>query len=248
MSEEIVDPLTTTAQHSNTPIHPNLTTPKTKNPTLSQTTIQSTVKYSVAQKYSQIDYQTIRLRTKPSYKQRTSHRNNFAEHNYNYVNRSKTPKSFNMNFQTYSISQSQNIPQSTSNSVNFNNQPRSTQDRSENYPFFQQNKNNTNKYYTRNQPSYYTANSSSDDEEYYNQNHQRFYTIQRPRSYSIDQPDIFEPYTRDEQARQPRNNPKSYNNIFQPQNPVNTQSYQPNQLHSEIPLPYYLQQYKVTKS
>ena len=165
------------------------------------------------------------------------------------MNRSKTPKSFNMNIQTHSISQSQNIPQSTSNSVDFNNQPRSTQDRSENYPFFQQNKNNTNKYYTRNQPSYYTANSSpSDDEEYYNQNHQRFYTSQRPRSYSIDQPDIFEPYTRDEQARQPRNNPKSYNNNFQPQNPVKTQSYQPNQLHNEIPLPYYLQQYKVTKS
>ena len=43
-----------------------------------------------------------------------------------------------MNTQTYSYSQSQNIPQPTSNSVNFNDQPRSSQYRSENYPFFQQ--------------------------------------------------------------------------------------------------------------
>ena len=40
-----------------------------------------------------------------------------------------------------------------------------------------------------------------------NENHQQFYPSQRPRSYSIDQPDIFEPYTRNEQTRQPKNNP-----------------------------------------
>ena len=35
----------------------------------------------------------------------------------------------------------------------------------------------------------------SDDEKYYHQNHQRFYFNQRPRSYIIEQPDIYEPYT-----------------------------------------------------
>ena len=50
---------------------------------LQQAVIQSTVKPSVVQKTSQMDYQTFRPVTKPSYKQ---HRNNFAEHNYNYVN------------------------------------------------------------------------------------------------------------------------------------------------------------------
>ena len=92
------------------------------------------------------------------------------------------------NHTTYSYSQKQNIPQSILNAVNFNDQTRSAQDRNENYPFFQQNKIDTIKYYTRNQPSYYTANySPSDDEKYYNQNQQRFYTSQRPRSYSNDQ-------------------------------------------------------------
>ena len=107
-----------------------------------------------------------------------------------------------MNTQNYSFSQSQSIPKPTLNSVSFNDQPRSSQDQSENYPVFHQ-KNNTNRYITRNQPPYYTANYfPSDDREYYNQNHQQFYLSQRPRSYSIDQPDIFEPYTRDEQIRQ----------------------------------------------
>ena len=80
-----------------------------------------------------------------------------------------------MNTQHYSYSQCQNIPQPTSNSVIFNDQLRSSQDQSENYPFFQQNKNNTISYHSRNQPPYYTANYfPSDDEKYYNQNHQQF--------------------------------------------------------------------------
>ena len=76
----------------------------------------------------------------------------------------------------------------------------------------------------------------------------RYFSSQRPRSYNIDQIDIFEPYTRDEQIRQPRNNPMSYNNNFQQQNPVSTQSYQSSQTHNEIPLPYYLKQHEITKS
>ena len=64
-----------------------------------------------------------------------------------------------------------------------------------------------------------------DDEEYYTQPHQQFYSNQRPRSYNIDQPDIFEPYIRDERVKQIRNYPTSQrNNNFQQQNPVNTQS------------------------
>ena len=40
----------------------------------------------------------------------------------------------------------QNVPQQASHTVVFNNQPRATLDRSEYYPFFQQNKNMINKH------------------------------------------------------------------------------------------------------
>ena len=104
------------------------------------------------------------------------------------------------NTQNSLFSQGQNIPQPTLNSVNFHDQPRSSEEQSGSYPFFQQNKNKTNKYHTRKQPHYYAQNYfPSDDEKYYNQNHQRFYSSQRSRSYSNDQPDFFEPYTRNEQ-------------------------------------------------
>ena len=45
-----------------------------------------------------------------------------------------------MNTQNYSSSQSQDIPQPTSDSVNFNDQTRSSQEQSEIYPLFQQDK------------------------------------------------------------------------------------------------------------
>ena len=118
VSEEIVETKTTTeAQRSISPIQSNFTTPNLKNPTLQQTIIQSTVKPSVAQKYSQMDYQKFRTVTKPSYKKQTSHRHKFAEHDYNYVNGPKTtkPKTNTQNF----FSQNQNIPQPTLNLVNF---------------------------------------------------------------------------------------------------------------------------------
>ena len=79
-----------------------------------------------------MDNQTFLPVTKPSYKQKIYYKINFAEHNYKYVNRSKTTKPSNMNNQNYSYSQSQSIPQPSSNSVNFNDQPRSLQDQSEN--------------------------------------------------------------------------------------------------------------------
>ena len=75
-----------------------------------------------------MDYSTFRPVIKLSYKQQTSHRNNFAENNYNYVNGTKTTKSSKMITQKYLFSQSQNIPQTTSNSVNFHDQPRSSQE------------------------------------------------------------------------------------------------------------------------
>ena len=87
VSEEIFETITTTAQQSILPIHPNFTTPRPKNPTLPQVTLQSTVKTSVVPKYTQMDYQTLRSMTKPTQKQRTFTRKNFAKHNCNYENR-----------------------------------------------------------------------------------------------------------------------------------------------------------------
>ena len=57
--EIVITIRTTEAQQSNLPIQPNFTTPKLTNPTLQQTIIQSTVKPTVAQKYSQTDYQML---------------------------------------------------------------------------------------------------------------------------------------------------------------------------------------------
>ena len=81
---------TTTTQQSISPIRPNLTTPRNTNTSLAQVTLQSTVKPSVAPKYSQMDYQTYRPMTVPSKTRRTFTRNTFAEHNYNYAHSSKT--------------------------------------------------------------------------------------------------------------------------------------------------------------
>ena len=62
INEEIVQ-TTTTTQQSISPIRPNLTTPKNTNTSLAQVTLQSTVKPSVAPKYSHMDYQTYRPMT-----------------------------------------------------------------------------------------------------------------------------------------------------------------------------------------
>ena len=69
-NEEVVETVPTTTQQNISPIHPNLTTPRPKNPTLPQVTLQSTVKPSVVPKYSVMDYQTFRPMTKPTQKQR----------------------------------------------------------------------------------------------------------------------------------------------------------------------------------
>ena len=98
VSEEVVETIATTTQQSILPIHPNLTTPRPKNSTL-QVTLQTTVKPAVVSKYSQMDYQTYRPMTKPSQKRKIFTRNNFAEHNYNYVNRPQTTQPFRTNTQ-----------------------------------------------------------------------------------------------------------------------------------------------------
>ena len=76
INEEIVH--TTTTQQSISPIRPNLTTPRNTNPSQTQVTLQSTVKPSVAPKYSHMDYQTYRPMTIPSKTRKTFTRNNFC--------------------------------------------------------------------------------------------------------------------------------------------------------------------------
>ena len=137
INEEIVETIVTTSQQIFLPIHPNLTTPKPKISLLPQVTLLSTVKPSVAPKYSHMDYQTFRPMTKPPQKQRTFNRSNFAEHNYNDENRSQTSKPPRTNPHNRSFSKRKNFQQQTSNFVNFNDNPRNPTDPSEHYPFFQ---------------------------------------------------------------------------------------------------------------
>ena len=82
----------------------------------------------------------------------------------------------------------QQVPQQASHSVFFNNQQRASVDRSESFPFFQHNKNITDKHLTRNKPHY------SEDEDYFSQNQQQFNTNQENNNWNIDQPDpIYQP-------------------------------------------------------
>ena len=211
--------------------------------------MQSTVKPSVAPKYSHMDYQTFRPMTKPPQKQRIFKRSNFAEHNFNYVNRSQTSKAPRTNPHNRSFSQRQNFQQQTSNFENFNDNQRNPTGPSENYPFFQQNKNNKKPYQYQQKTPYYTPNyHSSDDDDFHDQNYQQNSQNQRLQSYHVHQPDIFEPYTREQHMRQPRPNYEPQNNNFYSQNPANTDYYQPTQMQNEIPLPYFLQQPEVTKN
>ena len=253
INEEIVQTTVTTTQQNTSPIHPNLTTPKNPNTSLTQVTLQSTVNPSVAPKYSYMDYQTYRPITKPSKTRKTFTRNTFAEHNYNYAHQQKTNQPPRKNTQNLNhvCSHYWNLPNTSTNSVNFPDNPHPPQDYSENYPFFQQNKN-------KQQTPYNTNYLSSDDDDYH-------------------QPDIFAPYTKEYRIQRPRQSQPSQNmkiypqnptdiqnpqqihiqNPFntqsfqpiQPQNPMTMHSYQPTQMQNEIPLPYYLQQHeKKTKN
>ena len=93
--------------------------------------------------------------TKPIQKQRTLTRNNFVEHNYNYVNRPQTSKPSRPNTQHHLFSPRQNFQHPTANSVKFYDYPRISQDQSENYPFFQQTKNNRQQKQHKQKTPYY---------------------------------------------------------------------------------------------
>ena len=114
LNEEIVETIVTTTQQSISPINPNLTTPKPKNPILPQVKLQSTVKPSVVPKYPHMDYQTYKLMTKPSQKRKIFTRNKFAEYSYNYVNQPQTTHPPRINTQSHLFSQRSNVPQTSS--------------------------------------------------------------------------------------------------------------------------------------
>ena len=229
INEEIVH--TTTTQQSISPIRPNLTTPRNTNPSQTQVTLQSTVKPSVAPKYSHMDYQTYRPMTIPSKPRKTFTRNNFADHNYNYTHPSKTNYQPQRNFNQYTKPRNWDNPTAQYNSKNF--QPNPPQDRSENYPFFQQNKN-------KKQTSYQMDYLSSDDDflqpDIFAPNTQEYRRqgIQRTRTNHRN----FSPQSIDAQHQQP----------IQQQNPMTAHSYQASQMQNEIPLPYYLQQHEITRN
>ena len=121
IKEEIVQTTTTTTQQSISQIHPNLTTPRNTNTSLTQVTLQSTVKPSVAPKYSQMDYQTYRPMTIPSNTRKPFTRNTFAEHNYNYAHKPRTNQPPRKNTQNLNhvCSHYWNLPKTSTNSVNF---------------------------------------------------------------------------------------------------------------------------------
>ena len=143
INEEIVHTTITTTQQSISSIHPNLTTPKKNKATSPQITLQSTVKPSatLAPKFLQMDYQTYRSLTRPPKPRRTFTRNNFAEHNYNYTHPPRAHYSPRIPNNTHVYSHYWDKPTTTNNPVNFQPNQHPTQDYSEKYPFFQQNKN-----------------------------------------------------------------------------------------------------------
>ena len=143
INEEIVQTTVTATQQSISPIHPNFTTPQNNKVPTQQITLQSTVKPSAtfAPKYSHMDFQTYRPMTRPPRPQRTFTRNNFAEHNYNYTHPPRTNYSPRKPNNNNIYSRNWERPITSNNPVNFQSNQRSTQDYSENYPFFQQNKN-----------------------------------------------------------------------------------------------------------
>ena len=165
-----------------------------------------------------------------------------------YTNQNKSTPQKNTQHLNHVCSHYWNLANTSTNSVNFPDNPHPPQDYSENYPFFQQNK----KKHTQHNTNYLSS-----DDDYY-------------------QPDIFAPYTKKYCTERPRQsqpsqsmkiyqqNPTDIQNPqqihiqnpfnaqsvqpIQPQNPMSMHSYQSTQMHNEIPLPCYLQQYEITKN
>ena len=205
INEEIVQTTTTTQQS----ISPNLTTPRNTNTSLAQVTLQSTVKPLVAPKCSHMDYQTYRPKTIPSKTRKSFTRNTFAEHKYNYAHKRRTNQPPRKNTQNLNhvCSHYWNLPKTSTNSVNFSDNPQATQDYTEKYPFFQQNKNN--------QHTPFNTNYLSSDEDDYHQ------------------PDIFAPYTKEYRTQRPRQPQPARSMKIYPQNPADVQH--PQQTHKQNP-------------
>ena len=147
---------------------------------------------------------------KPPKTRKTFTRNNFAEHKYNYVNQSKTNQPPRKNIQNLNhvCSHYWNLPNTSTNSVNFQENPNPPQDNNEKYPSFQQNRN-------KQQTPYYTNYLSSDDDDYH-------------------QPDIFAPYTQEYRTQRPRQSQPSQNIKIYPQNPADMQNQQPMHIKNSI--------------
>ena len=143
--------------------------------------------------------------TVPSKTRRRFTRNTFAEHNYNYAHSLKTNYPPRKNYHNQIKTRYWDNPMTTTNSVNFQTNSHPPQDRSENYPFFQQNKN-------KKQAPHHRDYLSSDDDYL--------------------QPDIFAPYTQ-EYRGQGVQKPHTYHRIFSP-HPTDTQNQQPIQMQNLI--------------
>ena len=128
-----------------------------------------------------MEIQTFRLVTtsRQTNKQETSNRITSLIITIFFFAKVENNKTLNTNSHSQSQSQSQNVRQQASQSAFFNDQPRAAPDRSENYPFFQQNKNIAIKHHARNQPHY------SEIYEYSYQN-QRFNTNNHHNNLNID--------------------------------------------------------------
>ena len=142
-----------------------------------------------------------------------------------------------------------NLPNTSTDSVNIQDNSHPPQNYSENYPFFQQNKN-------KQQTLYHTNYLSSDDDDYYQPDifapFTQEYHTQRPRQPQPSQNmKIYPQSPADIQTQQPMHIPNSINTQsfqpIQPQNPMIMHSNQPTEMQNEILLPYYLQQHKITK-
>ena len=188
--------------------------------------------------------------TKPSKTRKMFTRSNFTEHNCNYVNPSKTNQPLRKNMQNNVCSQYWNPPNTSNNSVNFQDYPHPPQDHSENCPFFQQNRN-------KQRTPYHTIYLSSDDDDYYQPDffapYTQEYSTQRLRQSQPSQNvKIYPQNPADIQSQEPMHlqnpfNTQSYQPV-QSQNPMSMHSYQPTQMQNKIPLPYYLQQHEITKN
>ena len=126
-------------------------------------------------------------------------------YNHTHPSRTNQPPRRNNN---HVYSQYWNAPITSTNSVNFQNNPHPPQDHSENYPFFQQHKN-------KQQTSYYSNYLSSDDDDYY-------------------QPNLFAPYTQEYRTQRPRQSQPSKKIKIYPQNPTDIQNQQPIHIPNSI--------------